>query len=615
MLLPYQQRQAEYTTMIRQFGGLNRLPGAGENEFEALENISGDAFPLLTPRKARKTVKTFAAGETVTGFCSKGALVWTVESGEVGSRVNRIYVDGRLVDNVTLTAGEKQMVGMGCYVCIFPDGYYLNVIDQTDKGYMGATETIAATAGVPLRLKPCLFEGDALVAGTTGDTPPANPQSGDVWLDTSTSPATYQIWNAGTSMWQPQSTVYVMLDYAGIDAKFSQWDGVRIGGLSYSGDNEALREQVAALNMDSALIQNKGSGWISVAGFLDAPVEISSGTVMIERKVPDMDFITECKNRLWGCKYGVVGTKTVNEIYACRLGDIKNWFAYPGVSTDSYAMSLGTDGPFTGAITYLGVPIFFKENHVHKIYGDTPATFQLQQTQTQGVGAGQGRSLCTDGQTVFYRGPVDFCGYNGGYAAAISRKLGELQGATVTAEALGSRIFFACEYSGGRELLVFHTDTGIWYSETSDKVHRMVRDGQRLYLLCESDAGLFRIDAVDGKYDLVVFSSTPSGQEDLRWSAVTANIGLDQLEAKYLKKINVRLKLARNSYVLCEISRDGGDWQDGFEVYGEGKDDFDVVTKNILPQRCMDFRLRFSGRGAFTLLSIGKTTIAGSEYP
>ena len=56
----------------------------------------------------------------------------------------------------------------------------------------------------------------------------------------------------------------------------------------------------------------------------------------------------------------------VNELYACKLGDFKNWNCFLGISTDSYVASVGTDGPWTGAVTYLGNPIFFKETCLHK---------------------------------------------------------------------------------------------------------------------------------------------------------------------------------------------------------------------------------------------------------
>ena len=74
-----------------------------------------------------------------------------------------------------------------------------------------------------------------------------------------------------------------------------------------------------------------------------------------------MDFVIESGNRLWGCRYGkALNGETVNEIYASKLGDFRNWYCFAGISTDSYTASVGTDGAFTGAVTYMGRPIFFK---------------------------------------------------------------------------------------------------------------------------------------------------------------------------------------------------------------------------------------------------------------
>ena len=79
-------------------------------------------------------------------------------------------------------------------------------------------------------------------------------------------------------------------------------------------------------------------------------------TVQLERRVPDLDFVTECDNRVWGC------SSRENVIYACKLGDPTNWFSYRGIAADSYAVTVGSDGAFTGAATCMGYALFFKEN-------------------------------------------------------------------------------------------------------------------------------------------------------------------------------------------------------------------------------------------------------------
>ena len=88
-----------------------------------------------------------------------------------------------------------------------------------------------------------------------------------------------------------------------------------------------------------------------------------STPVRMERRVPDLDYVTECDNRVWGC------SSKENVIYACRLGDPTNWFSYRGIAADSYAVTVGSDGAFTGAATCMGYALFFKENTLHKLYG------------------------------------------------------------------------------------------------------------------------------------------------------------------------------------------------------------------------------------------------------
>ena len=102
-------------------------------------------------------------------------------------------------------------------------------------------------------------------------------------------------------------------------------------------------------------------------------------SIDIVQEVPNMDFVIENNNRLWGCRYGnSVDGKFVNEIYASAQGDFTLWNDFSGEASDSYAMEVGTDGPFTGAVQYGGNSIFFKENCFHRVYGTLPENYQIQ---------------------------------------------------------------------------------------------------------------------------------------------------------------------------------------------------------------------------------------------
>lgn len=98
-------------------------------------------------------------------------------------------------------------------------------------------------------------------------------------------------------------------------------------------------------------------------GILDNVQSQTGATIKMYQVIPQMDFVIECKNRLWGCFYGKNDAgETINEIYCCVLGDFKNWYRFMGVSTDSYVASVGTEGPWTGAVNYLG--------YLHEVLSD-----------------------------------------------------------------------------------------------------------------------------------------------------------------------------------------------------------------------------------------------------
>ena len=146
-------------------------------------------------------------------------------------------------------------------------------------------------------------------------------------------------------------------------------DGIRISGyLTEKMDalkNILINDEGDNLYSTNTYIIDKTDNAITIPGIyrnaVDDDEDYSELELTIERKVPDMEYITECNNRLWGC------SKDGHEIYASKLGDVKNWNCFRGNSMDSWAATIGSDGKFTGAITFLGYPMFFKEDSLIKI--------------------------------------------------------------------------------------------------------------------------------------------------------------------------------------------------------------------------------------------------------
>lgn len=140
-----------------------------------------------------------------------------------------------------------------------------------------------------------------------------------------------------------------------------------------------------------------------------------AGTVLMERKVPDLTCICECDNRIWG------GEGTT--IWASALGDPTNFYVYDGLSTDSYAVAVGTDGAFTGCVAYGSTVLFWKEDCVHKVLGNYPAQYEIYTYTVPGVQEGSEKSLCIINETLFYKGRSGVYAYTGRNAGAYQREL------------------------------------------------------------------------------------------------------------------------------------------------------------------------------------------------
>lgn len=588
--LPELAIKAQQSVMTSEFRGYNHTPNARMGEIWDMKNLSGSAYPLLTPRGARGEVQQLVAPS---GMLAKDALA-VVDGTD-------LYYDGYKVQGVTLSADEdmtpKQLVSMGAYLCIWPDKVYVNTQDLTDYGSMGASfETVGTTYLTMCKRDGTDYDMESVAVSSTA---PTSPKNGDTWLDTSAKTHVLKQYNEGTKEWVQVPTVYIKLQSTGVGVQFKEYDTVTLSGLTADEDTpEAVAAQIAALNTDMVLY-GAGEGYIIVAGLLDQAAVIET-PVQVVRRVPDLDYITESNNRLWGCKYGMVDGKPVNEIYACKLGDFKNWYSFLGLSTDSYTVSVGSDGVFTGAATLKGVPIFFKENCIHRVTG-YGAPYQVTQTMCRGVQDGSWRSLAVVGEALYYKSRTDVMRYDGSMPISVSAALGETVYHGAVAGAYGSRYYIAM--ADGQEaytLFVFDEEKGAWYKE--DSVHPLC--------FTRMDDELYYIDAQTKK--LMAINGTAGTKEGpVSWSVTFGVIGYELKDQKYLSRFNLRMKLENGSKAKLEIQYDSdGIWHDEGEMQGKGTQTFMVP---VIPRRCDHCQLRLSGTGSMRLLSIAEILEVGGD--
>lgn len=577
--------------MIDVFQGYNHKLKIDEGQFYDMKNLSSANYPILSPRGQRGV---YASPALPLGMVAKDTLCYVDGS--------KFVMDQYSVD-MGLNSEEKTLVSMGAYVIILPDKKYINTADITDFGNIEATVTTEGEVSFTL----CRLDGDDYTAAYTQSSEPSNPENMALWIDTSSTPHTLKQWSDTSGMWITVATTYIRISATGIGIPFEKYDGITISGLKdvtltdTSGDEIYDGGQLAALE-GSAIVWDKGDDFIVVVGILDVTRTITNA-ITIKRSMPNMDYMVEANNRLWGCRYGVADNgEVVNEIYASKLGDFKNWNCFMGISTDSYAASLGTDGQFTGAITHLGYPIFFKEGFLHKVYGNYPSNFQVQTTACRGVQRGCSRSMAIVNEILYYKARGAVCAYDGSLPTEISAALGDVQYFEAVGGAHGNKYYLSMKDSSNLwHMFVYDTAKGMWHHE----------DNTHADCFCSCREEMYFIDHADKKIR-TVFGGGTKDTKPVEWMAETGVIGTDSPDKKYLSRLTVRMWLDIGTQVYFFVQYDsGGEWEHLFTMTGNNLRSFAVP---IRPKRCDHLRIRIVGEGDAKIYSIAKVIEEGSDY-
>ena len=566
--------------MIDTFRGYNHNLRISDGEFYDMQNMTSDYYPVLSPRGKRGV---YATPEKPTGMIAKDSLCYVDGTDFV---MNEYRIDMGLNDE------PKQLISMGAYVIIMPDKKYINTIDLTDYGDIEASFT--TTTDVTFSL--CTREGDEYGSATVSPTEPESPNNLDLWIDTSSVPHTLKKYSASSAVWVAIPTTYIKISATGIGAAFEQYDGVSISGV--------LLEDLKALN-NTMVVWSRSDDYIVVVGILDIAVTQAAveGAITVARSMPNLDFIIESENRLWGCRYGIAANgEIVNEIYSSKLGDFKNWNCFMGLSTDSYVASCGTDGQFTGAITHLGYPLFFKETCLHKVYGNFPSNFQIQTTTCRGVQKGCERSLAIVNEVLYYKARSAVCAYDGSLPVEISAALGEERYSNAVAGGHGNKYYISMQsdVDTAYYLFVYDAAKGMWHKE----------DNLQADAFCSCREELYCIDH-NGKKIITMLGSGTENEGTFEWMVQTGDIGISSPDMKYVSRLNVRMALDIGAEVHFYAQYDfSNDWEIQFSLVGSNLRSFSLP---IRPKRCDNMRLRIVGTGNAKIYSITKTIEQGSD--
>ena len=572
---------------IIEFKGLNRKHVVQDGEMSDMWNLTSDNYPLLTPRKARGSMRIPAGAIRPYQIMAKFDKIAMIASTDNGIG---FYYDGRRINQVTGLSESTRMVSINTKICFFPEKTYLEVSPQGVPGTYGSLEASVDVAAIAVTLS----NEDARLTLSAGH--------GFKYDDAL---------NIHISSYTPSGGTLTQTSF----------------------DISCIIEKIVDTNTlvlpRETFIEMTGQG---VTNF--------TFTGTISRTMPNLDHVIEWDNRLWGC------SNADNTVYACKLGDPTNWQYYQGTGLDSYYAQQGTDGLWTGIALYSGHLICFKQNSMCRVYGTAPSNYQVTNAEVYGVEAGSRQSVVTINDTVFYKGKPGIMAYSGGVPVCISDNFNtEFRNVVAGTE---KRKYYASiqNKTGGYELMVYDIEKGIWHKEDSTRFRGCATIGDSLYyievndtadncsseLLC-SEWLTIGGEAVDARIWIINPTVPEEDAKTMRWSAVFGPFDEWLEERKIYSKLALRIfSISEEDNILSDENDEHIQTELGFEFQMPQKVDVYISINEgewelvesyeppstggeyipIIPRRCDRYSVKLEGEGLCEIKTLTRRVRRGS---
>lgn len=605
MALPYltevRNPTKKYSVVFR---GINYGEGSQDGEFAETHNLSTDKYPCITQRASRILAKEYDNPSTLH---SKGNLLVIAERldeegkpvvDEEGNGISDVFYGDKVVGEVT--SGKKQTATVGNYIVIFPDKKYYKVPteenqegefkDMEEEFKVSGLRFTASSISLDIEFKATglYFKGDYIEkAGANfpfkvGDKVTI---SGCVRSDNNREEEIVITEVTEDKLtFEPQSFVnvteggVVTITLKSADKfPFKKGDAVTIKGCA-TDDNNKTEEITIRGVTDTVLTFDSNS---FTEGYETAEVTITRG-------VPDLDFICENNYRLWGT-HG-------NTIYSSKYSDPLNFKSFDGLSGDSYAIEVGSEGDFTGCMSYSSHICFFKENTLHKLYGTKPANFQVTTANVYGVQRGSEKSLQIVNEQLLYKGVGGVYAYTGGVPELISDKFGNNRYSEAVACCDGEKYYISMKQGETWNMFVYDVMKNIWLREDDTHAVDMTFYDGKIYFL-DAKGGLYYIDK-------------EAETEEIEWGATFCTMHETINERKGYSRFHLRMDMAEGAWLAVDIKTDNDtQWK---QIYTTHNEKAKTVSIPIVPTRCDSIDIRLRGKGKCTVKAFIREFTVGS---
>jgi len=317
-----------------------------------------------------------------------------------------------------------------------------------------------------------------------------------------------------------------------------------------------------------------------------------AGRIKLTRDVPDMDFVCESNNRLWGCKG--------NSIYSSKLGDPKNWRDYTMMADSAYALDVGSDGDFTGCAAYPTHLLFFKEDCIHKIYGNNkPASYQLVTVNCQGLEKGSDKSIqCING-VMYYKSRAGIMAYTGDYPTLITQNFKYKYTDAVAGTDLVKYYISMKRPDGTYDYFAYDLTRRLWHRE----------DDTHATMFTFLNGKLIYIDAGKNKVYYVLGDTPVMEDEQIKWMATFGEYDEYIENKKIYSRLQFRMEMYDESQMTIYLAFDNGPWELTCHLYTDKRR---AIYLPIIPRRCDRFKLKLEGTGRTDIESIVRICREGS---
>ncbi len=588
-------RPDEYKRETQIFYGINKGERLPDGYFAELYNFTGDKFPCLATRSGRANmifgVNVTVSGEPCDVVDNNGTLAVLCTNGII-----RCFGEEFDAGN-----SGKSVVRIGRKLFILPSGAFLDKNDiKFASAEMGDTFTCEPRdgSGTPIEI----LYGEK----------PSSPSGGQYWFNSETKgiyrySGLQQEWNAVPLLNCNMKLTNSDKNY-GKYSDFSENDGICIHTVGEEPDINTVVTNVSdtdGLTFETADPLPPGEEFFFV----------------VERVFPEMQFSCVHNNRVWGCCFN----DHINEIYASKLGDPLNWNYFRGLSTDSYAVSVGEPGEFTGCEALGDCVVFFKEMCIYAVYGSEPSNFQVVKTDCFGVQKGSEKSVVKINGQLYYKSCHGIMRLSEG---ALPQCISEDIGADIWKDAIagtdGNKYYVVMtDASENREMFVYDTRNNLWHKEDIPceglfaliyhKNNLLCVGRRKTSIKCKGDSFVHELvfsyisnELSCNKY-LLEEDERVANKEDegrFRWRAETGIRGFDISEYKRLKCVELRMKLGAGAKCEVSIEYDSSDkWESVHSFETEGMTTYRIKNRF---DKCDTYRLRLCGYGKMVLYGISE---------